>query len=124
MALDIGMITIDTRDPRRLAEFWTRALGVRVEHDWGEFLVLGRAREGGVQLGLQQVADPVEGKNRLHFDAHVADRAAEVRRLVELGATEVAEHAVPGLRWTVLADPDGNQFCVGQPEWAQEGGAG
>ncbi|NUT46823.1 MAG: VOC family protein [Saccharothrix sp.] len=115
MTFTIGMITIDTADPRRLAEFWTEALGTSVQHDWGEFLVLAPAREGGLQLGLQRVADPTPGKNRVHFDAHVEDRAAEVARLVGLGATEVAEHTVPGLTWTVLADPDGNQFCVGQP---------
>lgn len=115
MTITIGMITIDTADPRRLAEFWTKALGTAVQHDWGEFLMLAPAGgPGGFQLGLQRVDDPTPGKNRVHFDAHVPDRVAEVRRLVALGATEVAEHTVPGLTWTVLADPDGNQFCVGQ----------
>ncbi|MEV0682047.1 VOC family protein [Actinosynnema sp. NPDC050436] len=115
MTLTIGMITIDTPDPHKLAEFWTGALGTDVRHDWGEFLIIGPATEGGLQLGLQRVEGVTPGKNRVHFDAHVADRAAEVSRLVELGATEVGEHTVPGLTWTVLADPDGNQFCVGQP---------
>ncbi|WP_367136528.1 VOC family protein [Saccharothrix sp. HUAS TT1] len=114
MAMSIGMITIDTTDPQRLAEFWTRALGTSVQHDWDEFLVLAPGGGGGVQLGLQRVDDPTPGKNRVHFDAHVPDRAAEVARLVGLGATEVGEHTVPGLTWTVLADPEGNQFCVGQ----------
>lgn len=115
MTLTIGMITIDTADPHKLAEFWTKALDTEVRHDWGEFLIIGPAVEGGLQLGLQRADDIAPGKNRVHFDAHVPDRAAEVARLVELGATEVAEHTVPGLTWTVLADPDGNQFCVGQP---------
>jgi len=115
MTLNIGMITIDTSDPHKLAEFWTRALGTEVQHDWGEFLILAPASEGGLQLGLQRVDDAVPGKNRVHFDSHVADRPAEVARLVQLGAVEIGEHTVPGLTWTVLADPDGNQFCVGQP---------
>ena len=115
MTLTIGMITIDTADPRRLADFWAKALGTSVQHDWGEFLVLAPVGgEGGPQLGLQRVDDPTPGKNRVHFDSHVEDRVAEVARLVELGATEIGEHTVPGLTWTVLADPDGNQFCVGQ----------
>ncbi len=114
MTITIGMITIDTVDPHRLADFWTKALGTSIQHDWGEFLILAAATEGGPQLGLQRVDEPTPGKNRVHFDAHVADRAAEVARLVGLGATELAEHTVPGLTWTVLADPDGNQFCVGQ----------
>ncbi|MCS7482687.1 VOC family protein [Umezawaea endophytica] len=113
MTLTIGMVTIDTSDPHKLAEFWTKALRTTVQHDWGEFLVL--APEGSIQLGLQRVDTVAPGKNRVHFDMHAADRAAEVARLVDLGASEVAEHTVPGLTWTVLADPDGNQFCVGQP---------
>jgi catechol 2,3-dioxygenase-like lactoylglutathione lyase family enzyme len=114
MTFEIGMITIDTTDPQRLAEFWTKALGMSIKHDWGEFLVLAADGEG-LQLGLQRVDDPTPGKNRVHFDTHVADRVGEVARLVGLGATEVGEHTVPGLTWTVLADPDGNQFCIGQP---------
>ncbi|MFJ6672467.1 VOC family protein [Actinosynnema sp. NPDC091369] len=120
MTLTIGMITIDTADPRRLAAFWAEALGTTVRHDWGEFLVLAPPAGGGPQLGLQRVDDPTPGKNRVHFDAHVPDRATEVARLVALGATEVGEHTVPGLTWTVLADPDGNQFCVGQSDGAEE----
>jgi predicted enzyme related to lactoylglutathione lyase len=115
MTLTIGMITIDTSDPHKLADFWTRALRTTIQHDWGEFLVLSPTSEGAVQLGLQRVDTVAPGKNRVHFDMHVTDRVAEVTRLVDLGASEVAEHTVPGLTWTVLADPEGNQFCIGQP---------
>jgi predicted enzyme related to lactoylglutathione lyase len=52
------------------------------------------------------------GKNRVHVDFHADDREVEVRRLVGLGATVLDEQEVPGLRWTVLADPEGNEFCV------------
>ncbi|MEV6712137.1 VOC family protein [Lentzea sp. NPDC051208] len=114
MPLTIEMITIDTGDARKLAEFWTAALGTTVQNDWGEFIVLAPSTESGPALALQQVPDATPGKNRIHFDSHVPDRLAEVDRLVDLGATEVAVHSVPGLVWSVLADPDGNQFCVGQ----------
>ena len=114
MPLTIAMITIDTGDARKLAEFWTAALGTTIQNDWGEFIVLAPTTESGVALGIQQVPDVTPGKNRVHFDSHVPDRLAEVARLVALGATEVAVHSVPGLVWTVLADPDGNEFCVGQ----------
>jgi predicted enzyme related to lactoylglutathione lyase len=112
MAIHLGMITIDCADPRGLARFWTAALGTTVAQDHeGEFLVLAPP-EGGLPLGLQKVPEARAGKNRVHLDFGGDDRAAEVRRLVELGAKEVGEHAVPGLAWTVLADPEGNEFCV------------
>ena len=114
MPLTIAMITIDTGDARKLAEFWTAALGTTIQNDWGEFIVLAPNTESGPVLGIQQVPDATPGKNRVHFDSHVPDRLAEVARLVALGATEVAVHSGPGLVWSVLADPEGNEFCVGQ----------
>jgi len=113
MAIRMGMITIDCADPRGLAGFWTAALGTKVDQDYeGEFLILAPV-EGGLPLALQKVPEPRAGKNRVHVDFGGDDRAAEVKRLVELGAKEVAEHEVPGLAWTVLTDPEGNEFCVG-----------
>jgi len=65
-------------------------------------------------LGLQRVPEPRSGKNRVHVDLSGGSRATEVPRLVGLGATVVGEHEMPGLVWTVLADPEGNEFCVGE----------
>ena len=68
------------------------------------------------RLGFQRVDDPTPGKNRVHLDFSAADLDAEVARLVDLGATETARHGVGGgFRWVVLADPDGNAFCVAAP---------
>jgi predicted enzyme related to lactoylglutathione lyase len=112
MAITMGMITIDCADPRSLAEFWTAALGTTVAQDHaGEFLILAPA-EGGLPLALQRVPEARAGKNRVHVDFGCGDREAEVTRLVGLGAKEVAEHEVPDLAWTVLTDPEGNEFCV------------
>lgn len=108
MTLSIGMVTIDCSDPQELAQFWTAALGTTVAADYGEFVFLA----GTPGLGLQKVPEPRVGKNRVHLDLHAEDRAAEVVRLTGLGASVLAEHSVPGLRWTVLADPAGNEFCV------------
>jgi predicted enzyme related to lactoylglutathione lyase len=64
-------------------------------------------------MGLQQVPEPRVGKNRVHVDFRADDREVEIRRLLGLGATVLDEQQeVPGLRWTVLADPEGNEFCV------------
>lgn len=114
MSLTIAMITIDTGDARKLAQFWTAALNTTIQSDWGEFIVLAPNTENAPALGIQQVPDATPGKNRVHFDSHVPDRKAEVARLVALGATEVAVHSMPGLAWSVLTDPDGNEFCVAQ----------
>ncbi|WP_189171716.1 VOC family protein [Pilimelia anulata] len=115
MALSARMVTIDCRDPRRLAAFWTAAAGYTVADDFGgEFLVLAPGADDGLRIGLQRVDEPRAGKNRVHIDFHADDRAAEAKRLTDLGATVVAEHAVPGLGWTVFTDPEGNEFCVGQ----------
>ncbi|SDG33241.1 hypothetical protein SAMN05216553_107181 [Lentzea fradiae] len=116
MSLTIDMITLDTGDARKLAGFWTAALRTTVQNDWGDFIVLAPTSDGGPAIGIQQVPDATPGKNRVHFDTHVADREAEVARLVALGATEVGVHSMPGLVWSVLADPDGNQFCIAQSE--------
>ena len=116
MNLDIATITIDTAEPRRLAEFWTKALDLEVVFDAeGAFLLLrSRTKPGQTAIGLQKVPEPKAGKNRVHVDFSTDDRAGEVARLTALGAKEGETHEMPGLTWTVLSDPDGNEFCVGQ----------
>lgn len=111
------MVTIDCADPRALAAFWTAALELEVDRDFeGEFLMLKPTGAGRVRLGLQKVDEPKAGKNRVHLDLHTDDRAAEVERLTGLGAAVVDEHKFPGFAWTVLTDPEGNEFCVGAEE--------
>ncbi|MCB2175545.1 MAG: hypothetical protein KQH57_07030 [Actinomycetales bacterium] len=111
MALTIDAITIDSRDPRPLAEWWAAQLGGRITSDDGQFVVV--ALPAGPAVTVQRVEDVTPGKNRLHLDLGAPDREAEVERLVAAGASLVAEHSLAGgFTWTVLADPDGNQFCV------------
>jgi predicted enzyme related to lactoylglutathione lyase len=112
MAMTPKMVTIDCADPQRLAGFWTEAANYQVASDFGVFVMLAPAGGDGLSLGLLQVSEPRVGKNRVHVDWRSDDRTAEVERLVKLGATVVAERSVPGLSWTVLADPEGNEFCV------------
>ncbi|ONI70442.1 glyoxalase [Actinosynnema sp. ALI-1.44] len=115
--MHLKMVTIDCAEPRDLAEFWVAALNTKVASDYeGHFVMLAPWDSSGVGLGLQRVSEGLDGKNRVHLDLHTEDRAGEVDRLVGLGATIVDEQNVPGLAWTVLADPAGNVFCVGQSE--------
>jgi predicted enzyme related to lactoylglutathione lyase len=116
MSIRMGGVTIDCADPRKLAVFWTEAVGGEITEDYdGEFVFISTG-EGRPYVGLQRVPEQRGGKNRAHIDFSAADRKAEVERLVGLGATVVGEYSVPGLTWTVLQDPEGNEFCVGTQE--------
>ena len=64
-------------------------------------------------LRYEEVPDPTPGKNKVHLDLHSADKEAEVKRLVSAGATELGRNSFgPDFDWVVLADPEGNAFCV------------
>lgn len=108
----IRQITFDCNDPSRLAEFWSSATGCEIVADYGDFVMVGSTPA----LGFQRVADPTPGKNRVHIDGGGAEREALVERLKMLGATEIGSHEAPGLVWTVMQDPEGNEFCVSNPE--------
>jgi predicted enzyme related to lactoylglutathione lyase len=113
MALTARMVTMDCADPTRLAAFWSQAAGYRVLADYDGFYVMLAPPGGeGLRLGLQKVPEERVTKNRAHVDWQAEDRETEVKRLVELGATVLDEQTVGGFAWTVLADPEGNEFCV------------
>lgn len=111
-AVRVGMVTFDTTDAATLADWWSARTGGRVERHPG-FAMVHPAVPGGVTLGFQEVPDPTPGKNRVHLDLAVDDVQRWVEACLAAGATRVGEHTLPdGFAWTVLADPDGNQFCV------------
>jgi predicted enzyme related to lactoylglutathione lyase len=112
MALNVETIAFDCADPDTLADWWAKAVeGTASPVAPGIFVLVTRPK--GPNLAFQQVDDPTPGKNRVHIDFTSPDMEAEVERLVELGATETARHEFgPDFRWVVLADPDGNAFCV------------
>ena len=112
MGLFVRHVTFDCAEPRRLAEFWRQATGGEIAEDWGEFVTVRTPGLGVEHLAFGGVAEAKSGKNRVHVDFVADDRPAEVARLGDLGATVVADHEVPGLAWTVMADPEGNEFCV------------
>jgi predicted enzyme related to lactoylglutathione lyase len=104
--------TLDCCDLQRAEDFWTSALGLAVEgRIEGRYVALsGR----GVAMTLQQVPEAKTVKNRMHLDLLVDDVEQEVRRLEHLGAVRLTKsaHHEFGQTWFVLADPDGNEFCV------------
>ena len=109
---------LDCADLDRSATFWCGVLGYRTEPSSpGRYRQLLPADGNGVELLLQQVTDPKIVKNRMHLDLRVPDLAAEQARVTALGARCITVEPVEedGWRWHVLADPDGNEFCVLQP---------
>lgn len=117
MGLSIDWLTVDAADPDRLAGFWEQALGYEQEYhsppEEKETEILLRPREGksGPRLLLLEVDDPKLGKNRLHLDLRGDDRDAEVERMLGLGATKI-DIGQGEVSWVVLADPEGNEFCI------------
>ena len=107
-------IEIDCTDPARVADFWAAAFGWEVKEQ-GEFLWMsatGNPADSPVFV-FAAVPELKTSKNRLHFDVVTkgADQAEEVERLEGLGATriDIGQGDVP---WVVMADPEGNEFCV------------
>ena len=117
MTLRIQNLSIDSRDPSRLAAFWAEVLGWRVTFEEPEEVVLeppAGSPEENVVPDVLFLLVPEERvvKNRLHLDLRPSDQAAEVERLTGLGATHVDVGQSSDVTWVVLADPEGNEFCV------------
>jgi predicted enzyme related to lactoylglutathione lyase len=112
------VVVIDCTDLAQAARFWAAALGyVDTGSNGGTYRNLRPASGPGIEVLLQRTADVRHGKNRVHLDLRTRDLAAEVSRVTALGATLLAGGPVveDGWTWHVLADPDGNEFCVLQP---------
>jgi predicted enzyme related to lactoylglutathione lyase len=109
----IDTLTVDCADPGVVARFWAEALGWQIADEGdGEFEIVDPAGRDRPIL-FQAVPEAKMAKNRWHLDLRaVTSMAAEVERLVQAGATvreRVDDH---GNYWTVLHDPEGNEFCV------------
>ena len=107
----LSCITIDCPDSRALAGFWAAALGWTIVYNEDDGAAL--QGEGAPMLYLQPVPEPKSGKNRAHIDLSTTDYDAELAKLIGLGATKVRDSQGPGgRRSAVLADPQGNEFCL------------
>lgn len=102
---------MDARDPTALGIWWQNALGWVVVNDDPEEFEIRPAADRLPGLLFVRVPEQKSIKNRLHLDFRPNDRDAEVERLLALGATR-ADVGQGEQSWTVLADPEGNEFCV------------
>jgi hypothetical protein len=126
MVVRIVSVTVDCADALTLGRFWSAALGRPLDPKASsDFAAIGfagrRDTTGWAAVGdgdqtwiFARVPEPKTAKNRLHLDLAAPDPEAEVVRLVALGATRVADLNEYGYVWTVMADPEGNEFCVAQ----------
>jgi hypothetical protein len=118
MACRFSELVVDCRDPEGLAACWAAVL---------DYQVLGREADGSVEIGPAEgfggaaptlvfgpVPDPTPGKLRLHIDVNPTDRDqdAELERLLALGAVPADVGQTGNEGWHVLADPEGNEFCL------------
>ena len=117
--LRIQCITIDCHDPLKVAQFWAAALDWKItEQDEIEVVIElldGSPEQGRIpDILFLRNPDKKTGKNRLHLDLRPLDQAAEVARLEALGAKriEIGQSDEPEATWIVMADPEGNEFCV------------
>jgi hypothetical protein len=110
--LTIAHITFDCADATELAAFWSAALDRPVDAGANAYFATIGSADAGPTLMFLMVGESKAAKNRCHLDLVADDPVAQCRRLLGLGAEHVADHAEHGLRWTVLRDPSGNEFCV------------
>lgn len=117
--LRLQCITIDCVNPRAIAEFWAAALDWQITEADDEGVVIelldGSPEQGRIpDILFYKNPDKKTVKNRLHFDLRPKDQAAEVARLESLGAKriEIGQANEPEATWIVMADPEGNEFCV------------
>jgi predicted enzyme related to lactoylglutathione lyase len=128
MGLEPDTLTFDCADPRAVAEFWAAALGYEMDIDPSdpEDEVVSLRDPSGRSRGMdfQRVPEPKTVKNRVHLDLRPpSSMAEEVERVKSLGATEFRFVEEGGSFWTVMLDPEGNEFCVlrgPQDGWSPE----
>ncbi len=118
MACRLTELVLDSHDPERLASFWCEVLGYVVLERAGDGVEIGPADVGfgGPQptIVFTGGAESKQGKLRLHIDVSPTDREqdAELSRLLAAGASRVDIGQTGEESWHVLADPEGNEFCL------------
>jgi hypothetical protein len=125
MGLRWQCICVDSTDPAPLARWWAELLGWRITHEEEDELVLeppAGSPEDGVSPDLLfiRVPEPKTVKDRLHIDLRPDDQAAEVARAEAMGARRVNIGQGDDVTWVVLADPQGNEFCILRALTAEE----
>ena len=110
-------LTMDAKDVESLAKFWCDATDYEVADSYYPILaVLASGKAGYPRLLILQVPETKTAKNRLHMEFRADDLKSEAERIVSLGATMVAEREFGDTQWIVMQDPEGNEFCLVNPD--------
>ncbi|WP_069770277.1 VOC family protein [Streptomyces sp. LUP30] len=118
MPVSLHHIVVDAHDLPGLARFWAGALGWRILSERAREVVIGPDESAPVGICFMPVTDRKTVKNRLHLDltCGAQDRESEIERLLALGARRADVGQTGEESWTVLIDPEGNEFCVVRPK--------
>jgi len=106
---------LDCSDLDVMVEFWGTVLGLEERSRFPNYVFLNRVSKSGPALAFQVVPEAKREKNRMHLDLAVDDLEMFVAKALELGALRIEDHELDnGFAWTVMADPEGNEFCVSE----------
>jgi predicted enzyme related to lactoylglutathione lyase len=111
MTSRLWTIVVDAHDPAALARFWAGVLDWTIYYESDEEVVISKDDKTWPGIAFAPVPESKTIKNRLHLDLAPDDQAAEVERVVGLGAREI-DIGQGDVAWKVLADPEGNEFCI------------
>lgn len=109
----VSQIVINVTDYQAMKRFWGGFLGTEVA--WGVdpfFCAFAPQQPGGVSVALQAVDNPTEGTRRLHIDTVADDVAAAKQQVTDLGGSHMEDVEMEGFAWSVMRDPEGNEFCI------------
>ena len=119
MSLNLKAVTFDCADALAVGQFWSalldRPLDTAPMPPSSFFASIGMKDPAGNGFMFIQVPEGKAAKNRVHLDFESDDISGEVARVIALGATHIHDKAEYGMTWTTLADPEGNEFCIGSP---------
>jgi predicted enzyme related to lactoylglutathione lyase len=108
----VGAIMIDCHDPTALMDFWSQIVGVESAQEFPNYIFGTKLPGNHIRLAFQKVPEEKTIKNRLHLDLTHEDPGALIEKVETLGGSRIADHEISGFHWTVLADPEGNEFCI------------
>ena len=107
----LASVVIDVANLDRAVAFWSSVLGAEPGERFLHYQFIG-PRHGTPAIVLQEVPEPKVGKNRMHLDLACEDINAALRQVEQLGGRKVREIQDPGETFIVVADVDGNEFCL------------